>query len=81
MIFIKARNTTDVECKVVLSYGKGGSKNGGFILPIPASQQSKEYIISVGKQYTWFSQDNDWISLVPQGGSVELILVKISKGN
>lgn len=81
MIFIKARNTTDVECKVVLSYGNGGSKNGGFILPIPASQQSKEYIISVGKQYTWFSQDNDWISLVPQGGSVEMILVKISKGN
>ena len=81
MIFIKARNTTDVECKVVLSYGKGSSKNGGFILPIPASQLSKEYIISIGKQYTWFSQDNDWISLVPQGGSVEMILVKISKGN
>ncbi len=80
MIFIKARNTTDVECKVVLSYGKGGSKNGGFILPIPASQQNKEYIISVGKQYTWFNQDNDWISLVPQGGSVEVSTVKISKG-
>jgi tetratricopeptide (TPR) repeat protein len=81
MIFIQARNTADAECKVVLSYGKGGSKNGGFVLPIPASQQSKEYIISVGKQYTWFNQDNDWISLVPQGGSVEVMLIKISKGN
>jgi tetratricopeptide (TPR) repeat protein len=81
IIFIKARNTADTECKVVVSYGKGSSKNGGYILPIPANQQTKEYIIPIGKQYTWFSQDNDWISLVPQGGAVEVILVKISKGN
>jgi tetratricopeptide (TPR) repeat protein len=81
MIFIKARNTTDTECKVVLSYGKGSTKNGGFILPIPANQDSKDFIIPVGKQYTWFSQDNDWITLVPQGGTVELITMKISKGN
>jgi tetratricopeptide (TPR) repeat protein len=81
LIFIKARNVSDSEFKVVLSYGKGGSKNGGYILPIPATQQTKEYIISLGKQYTWFSEDNNWISLVPQGGSVEVILMKISKGN
>ncbi len=81
LIFIKARSTSEGEFKVVLSYGKGSSKNGGFIIPIPANQQNKEYIIPIGKQYTWFSQDNDWISLVPQGGSVEVSLLKISKGN
>jgi hypothetical protein len=79
-IFIKASNAAETECRVVLSYGKGSTKNGGFIIPIPSQKQDKEYIIPIGKQYTWFSQNNDWISLVPQGGSVEIRLIKISKG-
>ena len=81
LLFIKARNTSDAEFKVVLSYGKGGSKNGGYIIPVPVGEGVKEYIIPIGKQYTWFTEDNDWISLVPQGGSVEVMLLKITHGN
>ncbi len=81
LIFIKARNNSDKEFKVVMSYGKGSSKNGGYIIPIPSSQNEREFIIPIGKQYTWFSEDNDWISMAPQGGSVEVILIKISKAN
>ena len=81
LIFIKARNNSDKEFKVVMSYGKGSSKNGGYIIPIPLGDEGSEFIIPIGKQYTWFSQDNDWISLAPQGGSVEVSLIKISKGN
>jgi len=80
-IVIKARNTSGNEFKVVMSYGKGASKNGGFVLPIPAGEQTKEYIISIGKQYTWFSEDNDYISLVPEGGVVEVSLLKISRSD
>jgi len=80
LLFIKAKNISETEFKVVLGYGKGGSKNGGYILPIPAGQNTKEYIIPIGKQYTWFTEDNDWISITPQGGSVEISLIKISRG-
>ena len=80
-ILIKAKNTGNEDFKVVMGYGKGGSKNGGFILPVPAEQKTKEFIIYVGKQYKWFSEDNNWLSLTPQGGSVEVSLIKISKGN
>ncbi|MCD4665826.1 MAG: hypothetical protein K8R68_11200 [Bacteroidales bacterium] len=79
-IFIKARNISGSEFKVVLGYGKGGSKNGGFVIPITSGNDMKEFIIPIGKQYTWFSEDNDWISLTPQGGSVEVSLIKISRG-
>jgi len=79
-ILIKVRNTGNEEFKVIMGYGKGGSKNGGFILPIPAEQNTKEFIIYVGKQYKWFTEDNNWISLTPQGGSVEVSLIKISRG-
>jgi tetratricopeptide (TPR) repeat protein len=81
LIYIKAANNTDKEFKVVMSYGKGGSKNGGYIIPITTGEDKMEYIIPIGKQYTWFSEDNDWISLAPQGGSVQVNLIKISKGN
>ncbi|MCD4730004.1 MAG: hypothetical protein K8R74_05365 [Bacteroidales bacterium] len=81
LIYIKARNSSEKDFKVVLSYGKGSSKNGGFIIPITTGEDEKEFIIPIGNQYTWFSQDNDWISLSPQGGSVEVNLIKISKGN
>jgi tetratricopeptide (TPR) repeat protein len=80
-IVIKAQNISGNEFKVVMSYGKGGSKNGGFVVPIPAGEDAKEYIIPVGKQYTWFSEDNDYISLVPEGGSVAVTILKISRGN
>jgi len=80
-LFIKATNKSEKEFKIVLSFGKGGTKNGGFMLPVPNQTEEKEFIIPIGKQYNWFSQDNDWISLVTQGGSVEISTVKISKGD
>ncbi len=81
LIYIKARNSSDKDFKVILSYGKGSSKNGGFIIPITLGDDEKEFIIPIGNQYTWFSEDNDWISLAPQGGTVEVNLMKISRGN
>jgi len=80
LIFIKARNITGNEFRVVMSYGKGSSKNGGFMIPIPATDKTKEFIIPIGKQDKWFTEDNDWISLTPQGGDVEVTLIKITRG-
>jgi tetratricopeptide (TPR) repeat protein len=79
-IYIKARNTSDVAFKVVMGYGKGSSKKGGIVVPIPANQKMKEFIIPIGKQYQWFNENNNWISLTSQGGSVEVKLIKISRG-
>ena len=79
-IYIKARNTSNVAFKVVMGYGKGSSKKGGIVLPIPANQKMKEFIIPIGKQYQWFNENNNWISLTSQGGSVEVKLIKISRG-
>jgi tetratricopeptide (TPR) repeat protein len=80
-IFVKARNLGENEFKIIMSYGKGATKNGGFSLPIPANQDMQEFIIPVGKQYKWFTEDNNWIKLVPQGGSVEVSIIKISRAN
>jgi len=81
LIYIKARNITGNEFRIVMSYGKGSSKNGGFMIPIPASDKTKEFIIPIGKQDKWFTEDNNYISLTPQGGDVEVTLIKITRGD
>lgn len=79
VLLIRVRGLGIRDFKVFVSYGKGGSKKGGFIMPIPGGDEMKEYIFELGSQYTWFSEDNNWISLTPQGGSIEVTLLEIAK--
>lgn len=80
-ILIKARNVSGNEFKVIFSYGSGDAKNGGSLLRIPAGQTGQDYLIRIGTQYKWFSEDNDWVSLVPEGGDIEVSLIRVSKGD
>ncbi|MCB0805435.1 MAG: hypothetical protein KDC05_06515 [Bacteroidales bacterium] len=80
ILHIRARGMAVKEFKVTVSYGKGGSKNGGYVLPIPPGSESREFIIPLGNQYTWYSENNNWISLTPQGGTVEVELIEITRG-
>jgi len=79
ILFVRVRGMGIRDFKVFVSYGRGGSKNGGFIMPIPAGGEFKEYIFELENQYSWFSKDNNWISLTPQGGSIEVTLIEIVK--
>jgi len=80
-ILLKAKNTVERNFKVILNYGKDNSKSGGTLIKIPVSSEVKDYIIRIGAQYKWFSEDNNWISLYPEGGEIEVSLIQISKGD
>ncbi|MBU1010206.1 MAG: hypothetical protein KKD74_08735 [Bacteroidetes bacterium] len=80
-ILIKAKNTGKNNFSLIVSYGSSTGKNGGFVLPIPASAEYKDYIVRIGSQYKWFSEDNVWINFYPENGDVEVSLIQISKGN
>jgi len=78
--------------RIQLSYGKsmegvicvGGGcqgKNGGFVVTLAQDTGSNDYLIRIGNQYKWFSEDNNWITILPQNGSVDIDLVRISKTN
>ncbi|MCB2218758.1 MAG: tetratricopeptide repeat protein [Bacteroidetes bacterium] len=81
ILLIKVRNLEDSEFKVIMNYGIGGAKKGGVILPMNTEGDAQEFIIPLGKQYTWSSEGNNYISLTPQGGGIELLVMEISKGN
>ena len=79
-ILIKAKNLSDKSYSMFISYGSSNSNNGSLIVRIPNNQDVNNYIIRIGSQYKWFSEDNTWIELTPEGGDIEIELMEITKG-
>ncbi len=80
-ILIKARNVSDHDFKMLVNFGKDNTKNGGVVLQVPEGESSKDYIIRIGALYKWFSEDNNWLGIYPEGGDIEVALIRISKSD
>jgi tetratricopeptide (TPR) repeat protein len=78
-ILVKARNTGTKSFPLLISFGSKSGKNGGFVLPIPENSEFNDFIVRIGSQYKWFSEDNSWIEVYPENGEVEVGLIQISK--
>lgn len=79
-IFLKAKNLTGKPFKIIFSYGSDSGKQGGFVVQIVEGEVFNDYIIRVGNQYKWFSEDNNWFTIHPENGNVEITMLRISKG-
>lgn len=79
-IFLKAKNLTGKPIKIIFSYGSGTEKNGGFVVQVAESASFNDYIIRIGNQYKWFSEDNDWLTIYSENGDIEITMLRISKG-
>jgi len=78
--YIQLKNVSKIKnLKVIFNYGRDRQKNGGVIVRLVESDETTDYLVRVGNQYRWFSEDNNWISLQAEGGNVELLLCKITK--
>lgn len=80
-IIIKAKNLSENSYTVFISYGSAKGNSGSLIIKIPNNQDINDYIIKIGSQYKWFSEDNTWIELTPENGNLEIDLMEITKGN
>jgi tetratricopeptide (TPR) repeat protein len=79
-IFLKAKNLSGKSIKIIFSYGSDTGKNGGFVVQISEGEDFNDYIVRVGNQYKWFAEDNNWITIHPENGEVEITMLRISKG-
>jgi len=77
-ILVKATNTSGKAFKIIFGYGSDKGKNGGFVVQVPTGNEQNDYIIRVGNQYKWFSEDNNWLSVYPENGDIEISLLRIS---
>ena len=80
-LFMKAANLSGNAFKIIVNYGSNKGKNGGFVVHVPEGQDFNDYIIRVGNQYKWFSDDNNWVSIYPEKGDVEISLIRISRSD
>ena len=80
-ILIKAKNLTDRQFPLYITYGSKNGENGGFMVSVPKNTETSDFIVRIGSQYKWFSEDNTWIEIMPEGGSIEINLMEITKGN
>ena len=69
----------DSQVKLFVNFGNGGSQNGGYSIHLKNGDGYHRYFVNIGKQVRWVNNDNDYISLLPEGGGVEVKLIKISR--
>ncbi|MGA2823246.1 MAG: hypothetical protein ABSE72_06930 [Bacteroidales bacterium] len=79
-LYIKIRNLSNRPFNVMIRYGKDKQINGGAVIKnITGDGNVNERLISVREQDPWYRNDNNWISLYPQGGDVEVTFIQISR--
>ncbi|MBN1199655.1 MAG: hypothetical protein JXA23_09910 [Bacteroidales bacterium] len=79
-IYLKVRNLTQNSFNILMRYGKGDQTSGGLaIRNISADGEVNERLISVKDQDPWYREDNNWISIYPQGGDVEVSFIQVSR--
>ena len=80
-LLIRAKNLTDKQFPLYISYGSKNGENGGFMVSVPKNSETNDFIVRIGSQYKWFSEDNTWIEVMPENGSIEINIMEITKGN
>ena len=80
-ISISARKTSETDPKVYVNYGKGSQKNGGIVLKSITTDENGDFLVRVSIQDRWYREDNNWIGIYAEGGSIEISRMKIAQGD
>jgi hypothetical protein len=79
-VYLKIRNLSDKTFNILMRYGRDAQSNGGVVIRnISTDGKVNERLISVRDQDLWYRADNNWISLFPQGGDIEVSFIQVSK--
>jgi len=79
-VYIKIRNLSSKPFNVLMRYGLDKQPGGGVVIRnLSPDGKVNERLISVRDQDAWYRSDNNWISLYPQGGDVEVTFIQISR--
>lgn len=79
-LLIRARITDEKQPRIFLNYGKDGQKNGGIVLRSITGTAFTDYVIKISNLDQWWRLDNNWISLYPSGGDIEIQQIILCNG-
>lgn len=78
-LLIKMKNTGTSDCKVFVKFGKGAESGGGFVVKELKKDKAGNHMIRLSANDKWMRMDANWISIYPEGSSIEVELVQISR--
>ena len=79
-VYVKIKNLSDKPFNVLIRYGKDKQTSGGAVIKnLAADGKISDRLISVKDQDPWYREDNNWVSLFPQGGDIEVSFIQISR--
>jgi hypothetical protein len=79
-VYIKIRNLSNKPFNVLMRYGKDKQANGGVVIRnLSLDGKVNERLVGVRDQDLWYREDNNWISLIPQGGDIEVSFIQVSR--
>ncbi|MCD6091983.1 MAG: hypothetical protein J7J72_10835, partial [Bacteroidales bacterium] len=78
-ILIEMKNSTDENIRVFINFGEDDVKNGGYSVNLVHRKGYTKYFVRIDRQLRWQSKDNNWISLLPEGGDLDVNRIQISK--
>lgn len=78
-LLIRLKNTGTADCKVFIKFGKGTESGGGFVIKDIEKDKAGNHMIRLSANDKWMRMDANWISIYPEGSSIEVELVQISR--
>jgi tetratricopeptide (TPR) repeat protein len=79
-VYLRIRNLSGKQFNILMRYGRDAQANGGVVVRnVSVDGKVNERLISVRDQDLWYRADNNWISLYPQGGDIEVSFIQVSR--
>jgi hypothetical protein len=79
-IYLRMKNLSGKPFNILMRYGKDKQPNGGVVIRnLTLDGKVNERLVSVKDQDLWYREDNNWISLYPQGGDIEVSYIQVSR--
>ncbi len=79
-VYLKIRNLSNKPFNILMRYGKDKQANGGVVIRnLSLDGKVNERLVGVRDQDLWYREDNNWISLIPQGGDIEVSFIQVSR--
>jgi len=77
-LVVRVKNSEAGTPRLYIGYGQDAQKNGAIIYrTLMKGGQYIDYVVRIVNQDRWYRQDNNWISLTVEGGTLEIENLKI----
>ncbi|MFP4289143.1 MAG: hypothetical protein ACLFQS_07775, partial [Bacteroidales bacterium] len=80
-LLMQADNVEGKPIRLYVNYGYDNTKNGGFSIVLDDKQGVSDVMIDISSQNRWITENNNWVSIYPLGGEIDVHNIKVFFGD